>query len=209
MFQKKVYASRVARLLLLLLPLSLGCFADAVPVTTKKLEEVVFYPTRDAPATAVSLNDTRVSAELSGVLSSIEVRLGDGVEKGQVLAKIVCKDYLLSVEQAKAALKAALAQSAFDRSQLEKARKLSKQKSISGDELDRRIANASRSEADSELQKAILKSSAHSVDKCSLRAPFDAVVVEKIANVGDYLVPGSPVVRLLDNEEIEISARVQ
>jgi RND family efflux transporter MFP subunit len=131
------------------------------------------------------------------------------VEKGQVLAKIVCKDYLLSVEQAKAALKAALAQSAFDRSQLEKARKLSKQKSISGDELDRRIANASRSEADSELQKAILKSSAHSVDKCSLRAPFDAVVVEKIANVGDYLVPGSPVVRLLDNEEIEISARVQ
>ena len=58
------------------------------------------------------------------------------------------------------------------------------------------------------LQTA-LKMANRNVKKCRLRAPFNAVVIERIASVGELASVGAPVLRLLDDEQIEISASVQ
>ncbi|OUS15974.1 hypothetical protein A9Q88_09540 [Gammaproteobacteria bacterium 50_400_T64] len=183
--------------------------ADGTPVTTKKLSEVLFYPVRDAPATTLSLNDTRVSTELKGILKGINVRVGDSVKQGDVVANMECEDYEIAVTQANAALTAQRATLKFDRSRLKKVTQLSKKRNISTEEVERRTSNAVISAADVEGLKASLKATERAVAKCAIRAPFDAVVISKLANLGDYLVPGSPILRLLDRDNVEVSAKVQ
>ncbi|OUS12968.1 hypothetical protein A9Q89_04500 [Gammaproteobacteria bacterium 53_120_T64] len=183
--------------------------ADATPVTTKKLADVLFYPVRDAPATTLSLNDTRVSTELKGILKGINVRVGDSVKQGDIVASMECEDYQIAVTQAKAALTAERATLKFNRSRLKKVTQLSKKKNISAEEVERRTSKAAISVADVAGLKASLKATERAVAKCSIRAPFDAVAISKLANLGDYLIPGSPVLRLLDRDNVEISAKVQ
>ena len=188
----------------------LGLLAsEGTPVTTKELGEVLFYPVRDAPATTLSLNDTRVSTELKGILKGINVRVGDSVKQGDVLASMDCEDYKIAVTQATAALTAQRATLKFDRSRLKKVTQLSKKKNISTEEVERRTSNAAISAADVEGLKASLRATERAVAKCAIRAPFDAVVISKLANLGDYLIPGSPVLRLLDRDNVEVSAKVQ
>jgi len=198
----------VSRCLVLLL-LTGVVMADPPPVTTRKLGDILFYPVRDAPATAVSLHDTRVSAQISGLLLSIDVRVGDTIEKGSVVARLDCRDFEIAVSEAKFAHEAGQAKYQFDKSQLDTAKKLSRKKSISSEEVDRRVSRASMSAADVRRLEAALDAASRSVDKCAIRAPFDAVVIERLASLGDYVVQGSPVVRLLDQENIEVSAKVQ
>jgi RND family efflux transporter MFP subunit len=45
------------------------------------------------------------------------------------------------------------------------------------------------------------------IERSALRAPFAGVVVEQLAQPGEYLGPGTPVLRLVDVERPEISAR--
>ncbi len=183
--------------------------ADATPVTTKKLADVLFYPVRNAPATTLSLNDTRVSTELKGILKGISVRVGDSVKQGDIVASMECEDYEIAVTQATAALTAERANLKFNRSRLKKVTQLSKKKNISTEEVERRSSNAAISAADVVGLKASLRATERAVAKCAIRAPFDAVVISKLANLGDYLIPGSPVLRLLDRNNVEVSAKVQ
>lgn len=181
----------------------------AVPVTVKALKDVEVHVIRDAPATVVSLNDTRISAEIAGRLEDLAVRVGDKVAKGDVLATLDCRDYEIQLKKAKAALQAAQAKNRFDKQRLKKARKLSSKKSIAAEELDRRISNASISNAEVDRLKAELNAAKRSEGKCVLHAPFNAVVIQRLASIGDFLSQGTPVLRLLDQESIEISAKVQ
>jgi RND family efflux transporter MFP subunit len=182
---------------------------NAVPVTTRALADVLFYPVRDAPATAVSLNDSRVAAEQSGVLQDISVKVGDSVQKGDPVAQLDCRDYQIARQEAAAALVAARAQATYDRSQFDKARKLSQNGSISREEHDRRQSAALSAAAGVDQLQASADAARRAVEKCVIPAPFDAVVVERIASKGDYLVPGTPVLRLLDRGNVEVDAQVQ
>lgn len=55
---------------------------EPIPVTTALLGSVLVFPIRDAPAAAVSVNDTRLDAEITGIVSNISVQVGDRVTRG-------------------------------------------------------------------------------------------------------------------------------
>lgn len=183
--------------------------AEGVPVTTKSLADIVFFPARTAPATAVSLNNARVSAEIGGLLNDITVRVGDKVEQGMVVARIDCRDAEADLSQAISAQKANRARNAYEQSLLANAKRLSASKSIASEELDKRRANAQVSGAELDKSKTDLAKARLAVERCTVKAPFNAVVVERLASVGDFVTRGTPIVRLLDTDSTEISARVQ
>ena len=181
----------------------------AVPVTTLELGAILVHPTRDAPATAVTLNRTQVSAEITGVIAEIGVEVGDRVSQGEVLARLDCEPHQIEVTRARASLEAGRSTSDFGQLQLENARRLSQKSSISQEELDKRAAEARTLKAELDRLQAALNSALYVERKCVIAAPLDAVVIERIASVGDYAVPGTPILRLLDDQHIEISAKVQ
>ncbi len=179
------------------------------PVTVQPLGELIFFPRQEAPATAVSLNDTRLSAEVAGRIDHIPVQVGDNVSQDDVVAELDCDDHEIGLAQAEAEYKAAAARDKFARSQLKNAKKLSKTRNIAKEQLNQRLSEAAASEAEAERLRSVLSAAERKVSKCSIGAPFNAVIIERLASIGDYVVPGTPVIRLLDQDEIEISARVQ
>ncbi len=186
-----------------------GKTQSPVAVTARPLASLLFFPRRDAPARTVSFNDTRVSAEIRGILEAMPVKVGENVKKGDLLGAIVCKDYQIAERQAQAEYKAGVAKHDYNKSQLASAKKLLTNRNISSDEFDRRSSEAATSGADLDRLSAVLAAAHSAVEKCNIHAPFDAVVIEVPTSLGDYLQPGSPVVRLLDRTNLEVSAKVQ
>jgi membrane fusion protein, multidrug efflux system len=199
--------------LLLLFPLCLLtpslASADAVPVTVGRVADIALHPELDAPAAVVSLNDSRISAELAARVLQVPVRVGDRVEQGDLLVQLDCADHELSERREQAAAKGLEARLGLARSQLERTRVLVEQKNVSQELLDQRRAELATLEAERDMQEVTLAAARRNVEKCRVHAPFDGVVLERLASVGELAGPGTPLLHLLDLGALEVSAQVQ
>lgn len=182
---------------------------SARPVTLAPVEQLYVYPSKDAPAQVVSLNDAQVSAEAPGVVTQFEVQVGDQLGTGDLIATLDCREHEINAEVARAELKSAEARFGFARTQLESAKKLSSKKGIAQERLEERRSEYAVALAQIDRANAEVKDAERLVDHCQIRAPFSGIVVERIASVGDYATAGTPIARLVDTEKVEVSARVQ
>ena len=184
--------------------------APPVPaVVMKPFSEVAIYPERNASAQAVSLNESRIAAEISGRIEAISVRVGERVARGAVLARIDCRDHELARERANASLVAARARLSLATQQLARASALGAQGFFSKEALAARETQVEVVRAESEQARTQLATAARSVDKCTVRSPFAAIVRERLGQVGELAAPGSPLVALSDAGHVEVSAQVQ
>jgi len=181
----------------------------ATPVSSTVLEQILFFPSREAPATVVSLNNSMISAEISGEILEILVQTGDEVKKDDVLAKIDCEPYQIAKQRANAALNSGYARSKYAKQRQKDAEKLRSSRAISVDQLNMRSSEANALASEIGVLAADLKEAKRRITKCIITAPFDAVVVERQASVGDYTIPGSVLVKLLDLNNLEVSAKIQ
>ena len=75
--------------------------------------------------------------------------------------------------------------------------------------LNQRESEARAAAADVRANEAALTSARRSLGKTVVRAPFRAIVRERLANVGEIASPGTQLLRVLDASRIEVSAQVQ
>ncbi len=183
--------------------------AQAIPVTTKTFADVGIYPQRNAFATVVSLNNSRISAEVTARIVEIPVEVGQVVRKGATLARLDSRDYALAAERSSAALDAAQSTHRFAVQQLERARKLVADGFVSPQALNQRETEVSTAAAQLRTAEADLATARRNVQKCLIQAPFRAIIKERLGQVGEIATPGAPLVRILDASRIEVSARVQ
>jgi RND family efflux transporter MFP subunit len=168
--------------------------AEPTRVTTRPLSDVVIYPELSAPATVRSLNDSRLSAEIDGRIETIRPRVGDRVRAGEVLVQLDCREDRLKLARAAARMKLA-------KQQLSRAQTLRTDANVSEELLDQRETEFT--EAELAHQDAKLD-----VERCTLRAPFDGVVLERLASEGELAAPGTPLLRLLETSRLEVSTQV-
>ncbi len=163
-------------------------------VSTQALGDLVVYPRRTAPATVLSLNDSRISAEINARIESVAVKVGDPVATGDALVRLDCRDNRLALQRTKARLD-------FAHGQLKRAKSLRKKHNISAETYDQRQTDYD--EADVAYQQAALN-----VERCVVRAPFEGVVMERLVSEGELAATGTPLLRLLDRSRLEVSAQV-
>jgi len=181
----------------------------APAVLIKPLSEIAIYPERDASAQAVSLNESRVAAEISGRIEAIPVRVGERVARGTVLARIDCRDHELGRERAMAALKVTRSRLALAEQQLERARALGTRGFFSKEAVAARETELQVQRAEGEQARAQLDVAERAVGKCTVRSPFSAIVRERLGQVGELAAPGSPLIAISDAGSVEISAQIQ
>lgn len=181
----------------------------AITVSARSVEELGFYPERSAPATVTSLNDSQISAEITGLITDFPVRVGDLVEAGQVVARIGCGDYEIARDRTQAAYDEASARNRLAVSQLKRVERLDKSKSISQEELNQRRSEKASTAAQAAQRQAQLAQAEREISKCLIRAPFQGVIVERYASIGELVVATSKILRLLDTRNVEVSAQVQ
>ncbi len=186
-----------------------GSAEFATPVSSTILEQILFFPARSAPATVVSLNKSMISAEISGEVVELLVQTGDEVKKDDVLANIDCEAYKIAVQRANSALNAGYARNKYAKQRLHDAEKLRDSRAISSDQLNMRSSEASALASEIGVLAADLREAKRLVTKCVITAPFDAVVVARLASVGDLVRPGAVLVTLLDLANLEVSAKIQ
>ena len=182
---------------------------ESVSITVVPLEQLLFHPVREAPARVVSLNDATISAEIAGKVEEVSRRPGDDVSEGDTLARLDCSTYEIARKRSEAALQAARARFKYASQRLKDAEKLIKARNISSDEFNQRSSEFNRLAAELNVHQADLEEAKWRQSRCVILAPFDAVVVERRASRGDYATPGSPIVRLVDLDSLEVSAQIQ
>lgn len=178
-------------------------------VSARAFGEIALHPEREAYAAVISLNDSKVSAEVSARIVDIPVQVGQVVERGAVLARLDPEDYRLELERAAAALKASQARAELAQAQLARARALVEQRFISQEALNQRESEAKTIDAEVAANRAQLATARRGLEKCTVRAPFKAIVRQRLGQVGESAAPGTPLVQILDAGRMEVSAALQ
>lgn len=183
--------------------------AAAPGVVIKPLSEVAIHPEREAAAQVVSLNESRIAAEISGRIEAIPVQVGARVARGAVLARIECRDYELARERASANIKAARARLDLAKQQRARAQELGARGFYSKEALSARETEVKVLGAEAEQARTQFDSAERAIGKCTIRSPFPAIVRQRLGQVGELAAPGSPLVALSDAGRVEVSAQVQ
>lgn len=133
-----------------------------------------------------------VATRASGTILSVTVDVGDPVRAGQILAT-------LDAEDVEARIAAAMARVELAERMHGRLTRLAADGAASQQELDE--AAASMQGAQAQLAEARAQAA-----YVRVAAPFDGVVVARMADAGDLAVPGRPVLRLAAGGDIKVVA---
>lgn len=138
--------------------------------------------------------DILLSAEMGGLITSINVKEGQTVRKGQIIAQIDASVLTSNVQELKTQLE-------YAEYMLEKQEEL-KKRGV-GSEFDLETAKN---------QVNSLKASMNSLNtqrgKATIRAPFTGVIDQVFASQGQMAGPSSPIARLVNNSQVDIISTV-
>jgi RND family efflux transporter MFP subunit len=135
-----------------------------------------------------------IAPKLMGAIESLPVTLGQRVVVGEVLARISAAEILARVAQARAQLN--LAQRDLDRE-----RSLLTQGASTAD-LVRSLEDRAT------MTLAMVREAEVMLGYAEIRAPFDGVVVRKLAQAGDFASPGFPLLELEGTSNFQIEANL-
>jgi RND family efflux transporter MFP subunit len=175
-------------------------------------------PILTASGYVVARRQAVVSAKIQGRLEELRVEEGSEVVKGEVLARLEDFDYEAAVARSRAAVQRAEADLAEQRRQLRLAEQLAAEQVLAEDQREAaesrvRIAEAQLAQQEADLQFAVAQ-----LRNTVIRAPFDGVIIKKMAEVGESVAPIPPgvnisvssgaIVALADLATLEVEADV-
>ena len=184
--------------------------ADAGPrVVVEALSDVAARAGGSAAADVVPLNDSTLSAELSAKVLEVHADAGTSVKRGERLIELDPADFRLALSQADAQIGAAKAAATQADGRLARARELHGKHYVSDDELSDAVTRAEAAKADLRVRQAARAVAARQLEKATVLAPFDGVVVTRMAQVGNTVAAGTPLMRLIDLATPHVEVRLQ
>jgi len=221
-------------LALILIGVTVAGLKLAGPQAVETATVVSAYPSQaytllNATGYVVPQRKAAVSSKAQGRLEWLGVLEGTRVKKDEVIARIESNDVEASLAQAKAQIKVAQANLALQRAELQNAEiNLRRSKILAPNgaipatqydadlaRYDKAVASIDNSRAAIVAAQANAQAAQVAVDQTVIRAPFDGVVIEKHANVGDNITPFSQasdskgaVVTIADMDTLEVEADV-
>lgn len=234
--RKNVALIRTVVILVVVLIAAAAAFAmirhRAVTIETTSVSQ--FFPTQsftllNSNGYVVAQRKAAVAAKITGRMEWIGVEEGDRVMAGQIIARLENKDLEAAVRQAEAALQSAKANREQSRAELADAdSSFNRQKGlfrmgiVSQADYDtaearfkRAVAATAAAEAGIASAAAALQGATVNLDYSMIRAPFDAVVLTKNADIGDIITPlgaaanaKAAVVTIADLASLQVEADV-
>ncbi len=142
------------------------------------------------PATLQWSQRVELSPRVSGIVREVGVNAGDGVRKGQSLLTLDAAPYQARVAESRAAVARFAGEMAEARRDLGRTQELYDRTVISTSELDQARLRQSRAQAQLDGAQARLVRERQDLTDSALRAPFDAVVVARLAEPGQNVAVG-------------------
>lgn len=171
-----------------------------------------------APGTAADVDiltgeiRARVEADhafrVGGKIMKRLVDAGASVKRGQALAQLDPQDVKLSADAARAQVNALQTETDFAEAELKRFRDLKAQGFVSQSALDQKINQANATRARLDAQKASANVAINQAGYATLVAEMDGVVTHVLAEAGQVVAAGQPVMRLANPRERELQIAI-
>jgi RND family efflux transporter MFP subunit len=188
-----------------IVPLGVGGASDLHSVTVERrvVEDIV-----DWPGTVRSRSVANVAPKVMARVLDVRVSAGTPVTQGDIVAVLDDRELRSRAEQAGAALVAVEAQAAQAETDLRRARTLFQKQVGTQQDLDIAESRAKAARAQAAQARDALAEVQVTLGDTTLRAPFDGVVAERLADPGDMAAPGKPIVVIHDPQSLRLEADV-
>jgi len=211
---RRAFVASAIALAALLLALA-GCAkqeAAAPPAPRAVLAQVVTATAADLGNVYSGEVRARYESDLAfrvgGKIVARPVDVGSTVRKGEVMARLDPQDARLAVDAARSLLAAAEADHALAEAELARYRELHAKNFVSKAVLDARQTTFNTTKARLEQARAQVATARNQSDYTALEADADGVITAVLAEPGQVVAAGQPVVRLARPEEKEVVIHV-
>ncbi|MDD5476003.1 MAG: efflux RND transporter periplasmic adaptor subunit [Syntrophales bacterium] len=181
----------------------------------------IFAPIR-ATGTVAPFRESRVGAKVSGRLLSMDIVEGDYVSEGQALVELENDEYRLARESAEAQLvlgRASMQEASLNLEYVTREKRrfesLYERQVISRQKYDEiltahsmGIARVEALEAQVRAAEASLQLAERHLNDTVIRAPFSGYVANKLANQGEVVSAGTPLLRIIDISRVRTEVRI-
>jgi membrane fusion protein, multidrug efflux system len=168
-------------------------FSQPMPaptVTAVDAAATAWEPTLEAVGTVQAIQGVDVNNEVAGQVTAIEFDSGAMVKQGQILVRLADEVDRADLEGLQAAER--LAQIKVDRN-----RSLLKDRAVAQSDFDEISAQLDQA-------RAQVKSKQATIEKKTIRAPFDGQLGIRMINLGQFLPEGSPIVPLQNLDPVYV-----
>ena len=155
-----------------------------------------------------AVNAAFVKARVAGELQGLQVREGDFVQAGQVLARVDSTEYAARLRQSQQQAQAAKAQVDIAQRSFDNNRALVDQGFISKTGLDASASNLAAAQASFSAAQAGAEVLQKAVEDTVLRAPIAGQVAQRLAQNGERVAIDGRVVEIVDVRSLELEATV-
>lgn len=191
---RRRFWTRAGGWLVVVVPLGLACSnrrqgaPPAIPVTATKAEQRTVPFEITAPGTVEPLRAVAVSAQVTGIVTSVRFREGDLVREGDVLVQIDPRPYRNALQQAEAQLSRDLIQLANARRQVERYQGLAQSEYITTEQFEALQTSAKAFEATVQSDSAAVDNARLNLEYTTIRSPLSG-------RTGSLLIKEGNVVR--------------
>lgn len=155
-----------------------------------------------------SAQTANISTRMMGRITSLNVKAGDIVRKGQILATISDEDIRSKRSQTNALIAEAEASFASAKKDYDRFNNLYKQQSATAKELDNVTLQYNSAAARLTAAKQMKNEINAMLSYSTLTAPFSGVVTQKLAEAGSISSPGMPILTIEQSGILQVSATV-
>jgi len=159
------------------------------------------------PGTVISTRDAVIASEATGKVLSVAL-VGDIVKQGDSLAEIDSENAKQLVAQRKASLARLSSLYQYHKDYFDRVNLEDSKLGIPEIGIAELRSNMETAKAEMTSAQVALRSAELDLSRTSINAPFPGRVVSQSIQTGEYAQVGSPVVRLVDTSNLEISAQV-
>ena len=175
-----------------------------VKVAVATIQDIA--PETMVPGTVVSRNDARLSAEVPGRLISV-ADVGTVVVQGEPVAEIEDTSLRLQNIELQALVTRAEASLRFLENEEKRFAQLAESNLAAATQLEQTRSDRDVARGDLAVARARLEQNEDQLARTKILAPYDGIVVERLMTPGERVIEGGKVVRLVDQDHLEVIAR--
>jgi len=160
------------------------------------------------PGSVVSDQKAKISSRLMGYIKNFDIKEGQNVKRGQLLFSIDSTDVKSGITKAQSAYKQAKASLLDAKLDFKRFKKLYEDESVSKQQFDKMSLKFKVAEEQMVSAKTGLYQAKAQLKYANVKAPFDGVVIKKMATAGDLSAPGSPILTLENRSTLSVKTHV-
>lgn len=183
--------------------------ASGPPPANVRVAEAVsaeLAPRSEAPGSVVSVNDSLVAAATPGKILWV-ADVGSQVASGDIIARIDPEDAILQRDESRADIKRLAARADYLSRLVERHEGLGEEGGESEASLDQMRADRDEALQNLERARVALRRAETALERTEVKAPFSGRIAAREIEVGEFVTPGAAVARLVNTEDLEVTAR--